>query len=157
MSDMGKHSDPLLSVPRGRSAPSLLLSMGAAILVTAVIFGSAGFADRDGNRAHSTTKASAARPTPAAAAGAGGSTSVASRPTFELRWTHGQSWVRVTDHKGTVVLNDIYPQGTVKRFTGPSFTLEIGNAGSVSVIDKGGALRRVGTTSQTVKLTITGP
>lgn len=155
MSGMGQHSRPTSTAPPGgHPALSLLLSMGAAILVTAVVFGSTGFADRDADPAQPRAN------TPAAASGSArpqGPQSPLGRPTLELRWTNGTSWVRVTDAKGAVVINDIFAKGTVKKFTGPSFRVEIGNAGAVTMVDKGGRPKVAGVTGQVARSTVTGP
>jgi len=147
--------------------------MGAAILVTAVIFGSAGVADRSTSRAQQTATAGSrllpfaplgTSPVPSATTQPTTSPTASRRPTVELRWTAGQSWVRVTDHTGAVRINDIYPKGTVKQFTGPSFHLELGNAGAITLIDQDGKQIVAGKAGQTVeckmgqtaKCTVTG-
>ena len=153
--------------------PSLLLSMAAAIIVTAVIFGSVGLADRAGTSRAQQTNSAGSRLEPATPLGTSASpatplgtsaspsapsapSAARSRPTVELRWTHGESWARVTDHKGVVLLNDIFPKGTVKKFTGPSFYLEMGNAGAITLVDKGKAMI-AGKQGQTARCTVTGP
>ncbi len=157
MLDMGQHSRAGRdTAPSQHAALTLLLSMGAAILATSVILGSVGPADRSDSPDPRGATISA-RSVPAGALSAPAATSATGRPTVELRWTHGRSWVRVTDSKGAVVINDIYPQGTVMRFTGPKFDVEIGNAGVVTVIDKGGVPRIAGETGETVRWTFTGP
>lgn len=65
--------------------------------------------------------------------------------------------MRVTDGKGTVLANDIYPKGTVKKFTGSTLHVEIGNAGAVTMVDKGGKPQVAGPAGKLVKATVTGP
>ena len=152
---MGQHSRPVGNAASGgHPALSLLLSMGAAILVTAAVFGSTGFADRS----EGPTQPGANAPTSASgSARSQGSPSPLDRPTLELRWTNGASWVRVTDAKGAVVINDIFAKGTVKKFTGPSFRVEIGNGGALTMIDKGGQPKIAGAAGRVTTSTITGP
>ena len=174
---MGHHSRPQrVATPGEHPALSLLLSMGSAVLVTAVMFGSAGIAGRaGGSPAEQTTAAGASQLESEAPRSASPSASavvvnpqapptVRSGPTVELRWTRGASWVRVTDHKGVVRINASYPKGTVKRFTGPSFYLELGSAGAITLIGQAGKPLVAGgmgqtaecRVSQTVRCTITG-
>lgn len=155
MSGMGQHSRPVSTAAQGgHPALSLMLSMGAAILVTAVVFGSTGFADRTDSAAQPRTNSSASA---SGSARPQGPQSPVGRPTLELRWTNGASWVRVTDSKGTVLVNDIFARGTVKKFTGPSFRVEVGNAGAVTMIDKGGKPKIAGTAGEMTRTTVTGP
>ncbi|MGB9376373.1 MAG: DUF4115 domain-containing protein [Mycobacteriales bacterium] len=158
---MGRHSMTKGAIGSGRHpslrnfsggehpAISLVLSTGAAILVTAVVFGSTSFADRGTEKADRSGASSPAATAPAATKSA--------PATVELRWTKGNSWVRVTDAKGKVLINDIYPAGTVKQFTGPRFTVEIGNPGAVTVLDKGQPQKLVGKPGSVTRSTITGP
>ena len=175
MAAVGKHSSP--EPVAAHPAPSLLLSLGAAVLVTAVIFGSVSVADQGNGRAQ---RSSASSTTTTTGPPAGGASAVASqsaqpapvpepvpaatatatkltRPTVELRWTGGESWVRVTDHTGWVLINDIFPRGTVKKFWGPSFYLEMGNAGAITLIDKGGKPMIAGKFGQIARCTVKGP
>jgi len=168
MSDMGRHIDRPASAPPGyRPASSLLLSMAAAILVTAVVFGSVGLVDRGSNRERRSPATGLAVPTPSPPVEASPSPSASAqpvtfpttlpRPTVELRWTHGQSWVRIVDNEGVVVVNDIYDKGTVKKFTGPSFFVEMGNAGAITLIQKGGTPTIAGKVGETARWTVIGP
>jgi len=175
---MGQHRSPQrAAIPGEHRATSLLLPLSAAVLVTAVMFGSAGIAGRGDSQPQRTTNAGtsqlepeatpSASPSPSASAvvvNPRASRPVRSDPTVELRWTRGASWVRVIDHKGVVRINAIYPKGTVKRLTGSSFYVELDNAGAITLTGQAGkplvagqigqtAICRVG---QTVKCTVTG-
>lgn len=154
MAGMGQHSRPSTAAPGGHPALSLGLSTAAAVVVTAAVFGSTGFADHNEGTAQrrATTPTAVSEPARPQAP-----QSPLARPTLELRWTYGTSWVRITDDRGTVVVNDIFGKGTVKKFTGPGFQVEIGNAGAVTMIDKGGSPKLAGPVGQPIRSTVTGP
>lgn len=155
-------------------APSLLLSLGAAVLVTAVIFGSASVALRGDGGRQTTTNVGASRLQPVAPVApsaspspepvASPSTTVrvvspgvkAKPPTIEIRWT-ATSWVEVTIENNVEIFRGTFPKGTVKRFTGRFFEVEVGYGSAITLIYKGGKPRVAGAPGELVQYDFWGP
>ncbi len=168
---MGRHSGKHRAPGGWRGPPaSLLLSLGAAIGVVVIVVCAVALANRGSQpTAQKPPKVSAGpqpsllldrspSPSPTTSLTAAPSPRpTARRPTVQLRWTGGKSWVRVTDAGKKVLLVGVQPQFTVKTFTGRSFFIEIGYAGNVTVIIHGGKPHLAGRRGQIVRFTVTGP
>lgn len=75
------------------------------------------------------------------------------RHTLVVRWTQ-RAWVRVTDGSGRILLTGTRPAGTVQTYDGPRYTVQIANAGGVTVALDGGAPRPAGSVGQIAQFTV---
>ncbi len=166
---MGRHSGAHAPARSAFSPPSLLLALGVALLVTAVLLATVAIV-KSGAQPQaapnptpspsplismpSPTSAPTASPSPTPSPTIN-PTTVAGTPTLVLRFI-GPSWVRIRDARGTVVLLGIQPAGAVRRFNGPRFDVELGSAGAVLVAIKGGPAHVTGRVGQISRFTVTG-
>jgi hypothetical protein len=138
------------------------MALGAALVVTAVILTAVALVNhRSGLARHKAAdlapSISPLFPASPSAGAPAAARSTAPQPTVLLRWTGGASWIRIRDGKGTVLLVGGQPRGTVKSFTGASFSIEIADAGAVTVSIKGGAPHLAGAAGKSARLTVAGP
>jgi cytoskeleton protein RodZ len=155
-----------------------LLALGVALVVGAVLLATVALVNRGSvqpqaapnvtpspspvidvtpTRAPSPTPSPPASPSsPPAPSPTAQATPPATAPTVALRF-NAESWVRIRDAQGKIILLGLQPAGTVRTYTGPRFYVEIGNAGGVLVSIKGSPPRVTGATNQVVRFTVTGP
>lgn len=170
---MGRHSSSQPATGRsGFSPPSLLLALGVALVVAAVLLATVAVVNRGGQPqaapnvtpspsplidTTATQTPSPPPPTPSPSPTPVEQPSPPVHPpTVALRFT-GESWVRIRDAQGKIILVGLQPAGTVRAFTGPRFYVELGNGGAVLVSIKGSPPRLMGAVTQVVRFTVTGP
>jgi len=131
-----------------------LLTLGTAGIVAAVILSAAG-ANQAGkpNQSGDLAAGSSRIPFPAGSA----STAPKTRPTVVLRVVGARSWIRVTDVHSRVLVDGILTKGKVLSFTGPVFYIEVGDAGAVTIADKGMRAVSWGPAGQPAHRTVKGP
>jgi len=143
-----------------------LLTLGTAGIVAAVILSAAG-ANQAGkpNQSGDLAAGSSRIPFPAGSASTApapvqstAATSIPkTRPTVVLRVVGARSWIRVTDSHHRVLVDGILTKGKVLSFTGPVFYIEVGDAGAVTIADKGMRAVSWGPAGQPAHRTVKGP
>ena len=153
-----------------RSGPSLWLWLSGIVAAILIVFVGYNYyllqtGDRvpDSRSAAQASPASAAATTqpqaPAAESAASPAAPVALRqpkplpsgPTLTMRITSA-SWIRVVVD-GNVVVEGVYPAGTIKTFHGKQAVVRLGNAGGVDVVLNGHDLGKLGASGDVVERT----